>query len=138
MNPPVPPYHWDLHIHPDADQELEDLLSDDQYRHVKGLFQQLAQCSNPLAVNGIGINPVPHSVVLFALRDSGGVLGKLKLRVLFALVENGNVLVGDRQQLTTSAETVRTQDKRIVVFWAGTSPIPEEAVLIAELLLRWY
>lgn len=65
-------------------------MSDDQYAHAVESFDQLACEQNPRLSATQDVRPIDD---FFELRDKGGILGKINLRVYFAVFDEQKLLV---------------------------------------------
>jgi len=81
---------WGLGYLDVAEKDARRYLNDDQYAHVVELFDQLACEQNPRLSDTQDIRPIDQ---FFELRDKGGILGKINLRVYFAVFDEEKLLV---------------------------------------------
>lgn len=71
-------------------QEASKLLNNDQYAHVMQLFDELARSGNPRISQTIDVRPIEN---YYELRDKGGILGKINLRVYFAVIDGDKIIL---------------------------------------------
>jgi hypothetical protein len=69
----------------------DEILTDDQYYHVVGCFDQLAAYENPMATNFLDICSLGGG--LLELRDKHGLFGKLNVRTYFAMLIDRRIIV---------------------------------------------
>jgi len=81
---------WALAYLDVAAKEGRKILDDDQYAHVVQQFEALATEQVPSMVAYADVKPIED---FFELRDKGGVLGQINLRVYFAIVGEQHTLV---------------------------------------------
>ena len=73
-----------------AKNEGRKLLTEAQYWHAVGLAKRLSEFGNRQAMSDMDISPVED---MWELKDKGGILGKLNLRVFFAHVKARHEIV---------------------------------------------
>jgi hypothetical protein len=90
---PHPGYRWSVLILDDAFKEAMDFLSDDQYQHLAMQFKELATERDPTHSPTASIDAIED---FHELRDKGGILGNLNVRVFFYLdkAERAIVVLG--------------------------------------------
>ena len=75
-----PGYQWGLEILDLSTQEARGFLSDTQYSHVAQQFRQLCREDEPTTSALVGVRPIDD---FHELRDKGGPLGRINVRVFF-------------------------------------------------------
>lgn len=80
-----PGYSWGVLILDRAHDEARGFLSDDQYHHMSCQVRELASQDDPTHCTTVDVRPIED---FYEIRDKGGVLGKLNVRVFF-LVDKG-------------------------------------------------
>lgn len=73
-----------------AAKDARRFLDWDQYAHAIGLFDELATEENPRLSRTQDIRPIEG---LYELRDKGGVLGRINLRVYFDVIDEGKLIL---------------------------------------------
>lgn len=73
-----------------ARQAAMEFLSEAQYAHVVDAFRALARDVDPRRPTTERVEPVEE---FFELKDKGGILGKINLRVFFAVVSESRTIV---------------------------------------------
>lgn len=73
-----------------AREEAMAFLDEGQYAHVVGLFQELAREIDPTRPESLRVEKVED---FFELKDKGGVLGKINLRVFFIVTGRSIVVL---------------------------------------------
>jgi len=81
---------WNLGYLDAAEKDARKFLNDDQYAYVVELFDQLACEQNPRLSHTQDVRPIDQ---FFELRDKGGILGKINLRVYFAVFDDERLLI---------------------------------------------
>jgi hypothetical protein len=87
---PPPGYLWSVYFLSMAREEAMGFLDAAQYAHTAGLFKALASeadPTHPLTVRVQGIEDY------FELKDKGGILGKINLRVFFVVDQAKRAIV---------------------------------------------
>ena len=79
---PPPGFLWNVWILDLAFDEARDFLDDDKYRHIAFQFQELASENDPTHSATCDIRAIED---FYELRDWGGVLGGLNVRVFFGV-----------------------------------------------------
>lgn len=87
---PAPGYRWDVLILDIAYAEARKFLNDDQYQHVAMQVKELAREVDPTHSATASIDAVED---FHELRDKGGILGGLNVRVFFFLDKARHALV---------------------------------------------
>ena len=77
-----PPYVWDVLILDVAYQEAMSFLNEDQYSHVASQVQEMARETDPSHSQVVSVDAVEG---FLELREKGGPLGKINVRVFFWL-----------------------------------------------------
>ena len=77
-----PGYMWSVHFLSVAQDEAKGFLDDSQYEHVVDLVKCLAAERDPRRPAALDVEEVDG---FYELKDKGGVLGKINLRVFFIL-----------------------------------------------------
>ena len=78
---PPPGYCWDVGILDFAHSEaLKGLNSDDQFDHIRDQVRDLASANEPTLCPTLDVRSIEN---YYELRDKGGVLGNLNVRVFF-------------------------------------------------------
>src|SRR4051794_9773379 len=75
---------WALAYLPVAADEGRKFLNDDQYAHAVGLIEALAFEQDPTHPKTVDVRPF-KGMDFFEVRDKGGVLGKINLRIFFTV-----------------------------------------------------
>jgi hypothetical protein len=87
---PPPGYVWNVLIFDLAFREAMSFLNDDQYQHIAMQFKELASENDP---SHSCLADVKQIEDFLELRDKGGILGKINVRVYFGLEHNKKNLV---------------------------------------------
>src|SRR5438105_3166685 len=87
---PPPGYRWNVHILDVAHTEATKFLNEDQYRHVAMQLKELARETDPTHSVTASVDAVED---FHELRDKGGVLGGMDVRVFFYLDKTGSAIV---------------------------------------------
>jgi mRNA-degrading endonuclease RelE of RelBE toxin-antitoxin system len=77
-----PGYKWNVEILDQAFEEAMGFLDEDQYAHLANQIRELARQDDPTHSDAIDIRPVEG---FHEIRDKGGVLRKLNVRVFYAV-----------------------------------------------------
>jgi hypothetical protein len=77
---PPPGYRWNVDILDLAHDEAVDLLNADQYEHLARQVKELAAQDDPTHSNTVDVRPIED---WHEIRDKGGILGQLNVRVFF-------------------------------------------------------
>ncbi|MBI1901279.1 MAG: hypothetical protein HYS13_09230 [Planctomycetia bacterium] len=86
---PPPGYRWNVGILDLAFDEVRRFLTEDQYDHIAAQFKELARENDPSHSETASIDKIED---FYELRDKGGVLGKINVRVFFGL-DKGSIIV---------------------------------------------
>ena len=82
---------WDVHVLKAARLEGRKILTDVQYDHVVEVLKRLTDWEDKAEISDLRIEKIES---FYELKDKGGVLGRLNLRVYFAaLPENKDIIV---------------------------------------------
>ena len=82
---------WDIYVLKAAKNEGHKILNDTQYEHIVGVLKRLTAWENKQEIADLKIERIES---FYELKDKGGVLGRLNLRVYFAaLPENKDIIV---------------------------------------------
>lgn len=87
---PLPGYQWTVAFLSVARDEAMGFLNDEQYAHVVDLLRALALEDDPSHPSTVTVEKVEH---FYELKDKGGVLGKINLRVYFTIDTKENAIV---------------------------------------------
>ena len=79
---PPPGYCWDVDILDEGFHEVMKFLNKDQYAHLALQFKELARESDPSHSQTARVDAIE---TFFELRDKGGILGGMNVRVFFLL-----------------------------------------------------
>ncbi len=77
-----PGYQWTIHYLNWARREAMEFLSEPQYQHIVDQIKQLARETDPTHSQTCSIDAIDD---YFELRDKGGLLGKINVRVFFGI-----------------------------------------------------
>lgn len=77
---PPPGYEWSVWVLDIAHPEAMDVLNPEQYAHVAEQFKELARHDDPTHSEVVDVRPIEE---YYELRDKGGVLARLNVRVFF-------------------------------------------------------
>jgi hypothetical protein len=81
---------WKLGYLSIAEQEARNFLTEDQYSHVVQLFDELAYEPDPLKSATQDVRKINE---FYELRDKGGILGKINIRVYFTIIDNMKLIL---------------------------------------------
>lgn len=87
---PPPGYQWNVDILDQAFEEALAILNEDQYDHAAGQVKELAQQEDPTHSDTVDVQPIED---YFELRDKGGILRKINLRVFFGIHKPSRTVV---------------------------------------------
>jgi hypothetical protein len=79
---PPPGYLWNVVILAQVHHEAMKFLDVDQYAHMAALVRELARQDDPTHVETVDVRPVE---AFHEVRDKGGILGGLNVRVFYCL-----------------------------------------------------
>ena len=88
----APPRHyvWNVEYLSAARDEAMSILNEAQYHHIADQFKDLAEQAEPSRSETLSVAPVED---FHELRDKGGPLGKLNIRVFFAVDKQRRTIV---------------------------------------------
>ncbi|HEX8875270.1 MAG TPA: hypothetical protein VF777_00870 [Phycisphaerales bacterium] len=87
---PLPGYLWSVYYLSSARDEAMGFLNEAQYAHVVDLLRSLASESDPTHPLTVTVEAVED---FYELKDKGGVLGKINLRVYFVVNQKEKAIV---------------------------------------------
>lgn len=87
---PPPGYRWTVEVLDTAYGEAMAFLTEAQYQHLSAQFRELASQDDPTHSLIIDIRAVEH---FYELRDKGGILGKINVRVFFLVHKTPHLIV---------------------------------------------
>jgi hypothetical protein len=87
---PEPGYCWNVLILDRAFEEAMDLLDADQYAHLSQQVKELARQENPRTSETVDVRPIED---YFEIRDKGGILNRLNIRIFFFVREETQSIV---------------------------------------------
>ena len=87
---PPPGYLWGVEAFPQVRHEAVKVISDDQFRHIADQVKELARLKEPSKSELVDVRRVDN---MYELRDSGGELRNLNVRLFFYIDKSRNVLV---------------------------------------------
>lgn len=87
---PSPGYVWNVLIFDLAFREAMSFLNEDQYQHLAMQFKELASENDPSHSCTTDVRQIED---FLELRDKGGILGKINVRVYFGLEHNKKNLI---------------------------------------------
>ncbi len=87
---PPPGYEWNVTILSQVRDEARTFLNEDQYTHLSRQVRELAQQEDPTHSATLDIRPVGD---MYELRDKGGILGKINVRVFYFVVHPARTIV---------------------------------------------
>lgn len=87
---PLPGYLWNVDYLSVARDEAMSFLNDEQYAHVVDLMRALASELDPSHPMTVTVEAVGD---FYELKDKGGILGKINLRVYFVIDKRKKVIV---------------------------------------------
>ena len=74
-----------------AKKEGHEFLNPGQYEHMTGVIKRLVDFNSPMEITDLRIEPIES---FYELKDKGGLLGKINVRIYFAYVpDEGNIVV---------------------------------------------
>lgn len=86
---PPPGYEWDVHMLVYVFDESWKALNEEQFYYLADQVQHLAKHPNPTMSQELSIDKVGD---FYELREKGGVLGKLNVRIFFDVVEENRLI----------------------------------------------
>ena len=81
---------WELGYLEVAEEEGRSFLTEEQYAHAIQLFEDLAYESNPTKSQTQDVRKIQE---FYELRDKGGILGKINLRVYFTILKERKLII---------------------------------------------
>jgi hypothetical protein len=87
---PPPGFKWSVSYLDLAGNEARDLLNEAQYAHVVDQLRSVASETTPTKPKTLDVRPIEDH---HELRDKGGILGKINLRVYFTLDSGKQVIL---------------------------------------------
>lgn len=87
---PAPGYAWTVGILDLAYRDTQKVVTDAQYRHLADQVRDLARSEDPTHCETQSVDAIED---YFELRDKGGILGKLNVRIFWAIDKARRVLV---------------------------------------------
>jgi mRNA-degrading endonuclease RelE of RelBE toxin-antitoxin system len=87
---PPPGYEWNVEILAQVRDESRDFLSEDQYAHLSRQVRELARHRDPTHSDTLDLRPVGN---VFELRDKGGILRRLNVRVFYVVRPDHRTIV---------------------------------------------
>ncbi len=87
---PLPGYLWDVGYLSVARDEAMSFLNDEQYAHAVDLVRALASEADPSHPSTVTVEAVED---FLELKDKGGVLGKINLRIYFTINSKEKVII---------------------------------------------
>ena len=81
---------WQLSYFDVAEEEARKILTDEQYAHVVECFRDLAHESDPTKSQTQDVGKIQE---FYELREKGGILGKINIRVYFSLIESKKLIL---------------------------------------------
>jgi hypothetical protein len=87
---PPPGYRWGVQYLSTASNEAGSLLNEAQYAHAVDLLRALAYEDAPTSPKSVDVDAVED---FHELRDKGGILGKINLRIFFAVDGKSRTIV---------------------------------------------
>lgn len=112
------PEKWIVLVLEAARKEGHKILSDIQYEHVVEILKRLVDFGNPEEIGDLVIEPIES---FYELKEKGGILGRINLRVYFGTIP-------DRHELVI-AKAYKKEDDHAV---------PRHVVLLVEDRLEGY
>ena len=87
---PPPGYQWNVAILDLAHREAIAFLSDDQYSHLSHQVRELATLKEPTQSPTVDVRPIED---FHEIRDKGGILGRVNVRVFFFVHHEARTIV---------------------------------------------
>lgn len=81
---------WELGYLEAAERDAKRFLTEEQYAHAIQLFEDLAYESNPIKSKTQDVRKIYE---FYELRDKGGILGKINLRIYFTLFKERKLIL---------------------------------------------
>jgi hypothetical protein len=79
---PPPGFIWNVSFFGIALDEADQILTSDQKEHAKDLVRELAREEHPTHPRSVSVDQVED---FYEIRDKGGILGKINLRIFFSI-----------------------------------------------------
>lgn len=87
---PPPGYQWSAFYLSAARDEATEFLNDGQYAHAADLVRALASEEDPTHPVTVTVEPVED---FYELKDKGGILGKINLRIYFVVLSEERAIL---------------------------------------------
>jgi len=87
---PPPGYRWGVDVLDQSHSEAMAFLDEAQYSHIAAQVRELAMEDEPTLSQTVDVRPID---TFFELRDKGGILKKINVRVFFCLCRTPRKLV---------------------------------------------
>lgn len=87
---PAPGYKWNVAILDLGFNEVAAFLKKIQYEHIAAQVKELAREDDPSHCSTVSVDQIDD---YFELRDKGGVLGKINVRVFFGICKKDRAIV---------------------------------------------
>jgi hypothetical protein len=87
---PPPGYRWNVFLPSPAFEDARKFLNDDQYQHLAMQVKELARQVDPTHPLGLDVDAIEN---FHELRDKGGVLGGMNVRVFFYVDKSRKAVV---------------------------------------------
>ena len=87
---PPPGYEWNVTILDVAYKEAMEFLDGDQYTHIARQVKELAQQGDPTHSETVDVKAIENYC---EIRDKGGILGRLNVRVFFYVHDSNRTIV---------------------------------------------
>lgn len=87
---PPPGYQWNVNIFDQAYEEAMSFLNEDQYDHMASQVRELARQEDPTHSLTVDVRPIED---FYEIRDKGGILHKLNVRVFFFVHKSSRTIV---------------------------------------------
>ena len=82
-----PAFLWNIGILDIVFEEACEFLSESQYRHLRLQVQELARSPEPSSSETVDVRAIES---FYELRDKGGILGNINVRLFFGIVKDGS------------------------------------------------
>jgi len=87
---PPPGYKWNVDLLDQSYSDARAFLNRSQYRHLSNQVRELAMEEEPSQSASIDVRPIED---FFEIRDKGGVLGRISVRVFFFICKRARTIV---------------------------------------------
>lgn len=87
---PAPGYKWNVAILDFAFDEVRGFLTDSQYEHISMQVKELAREDDPTHPRTVSVDAIED---FFELRDKGGVLGRMNVRIFWGVEKDKQTVV---------------------------------------------